>query len=217
MGGDFSQGALFVVAFLLPGLCFLLVFRLLCDVRKLDKIDQTAVAFIISLGSHLAADMLFGTSLLGAAVGDPSADANGGTGSAGTLVVPVSEILVPAALAFVVGAGFSAVYQRDLVYPTLRNWRLTRKTGRLSVWHHVFVENDGSWLIVELDSGVQLLGWAREFSIQGDARELFLGDATVFEPLRGGLWRQVEVPGPGIYIPNMSRINAIRFLDGEPG
>lgn len=215
MGGDFSQGALFVIAFLLPGLCFLLVFRLLCDVRKLDKIDQTAVAFIISLGSHLAADILFGTSLLGAAVGDPSADSTGGTDSAGTVAVPVSEILVPAALAFVVGAGFSAVYQRDLVYPTLRSWKLTRKTGRLSVWHHVFGEYDGIWLIVEFDSGVQLLGWAKEFSIQGDGRELFLADATVFEPLRSGLWRQVEIPGPGVYIPDMSRIRAIRFLDGD--
>jgi hypothetical protein len=94
-------------------------------------------------------------------------------------------------------------------YILLRKLKITYKTGRSTVWNDVFYERQGYYVIVHLEEGIRIFGWASDFSTDPGPKYLFISDAKY---LGTSTKKDVEIKGPGILITNESKIKYIEFL-----
>src|SRR5437867_4193501 len=76
------------------------------------------------------------------------------------------------------GLGAGLIVGKDIHYRLARGMHLTSRTGRADVWQDVFEDIRGNWLVVHLEDGQRVLGWARYYSEEGTRPSLFLRQAS---------------------------------------
>lgn len=86
--------------------------------------------------------------------------------------------------------------------------KLTRKTGRIDVWHDVFTELRGYWIEVKLKDGTKILGWPDFYSENPDKRELFLRNVLITNPDNSSY----DIRGDGILLTDKADIESIEFI-----
>lgn len=91
--------------------------------------------------------------------------------------------------------------------------RLTYKTSDDDVWYDTFYRYQKYWISIKFSDGQILIGWPQYYSVTGKPREVFVADATWWEPDADGVPVPVDVKGPGVYISDFSKVIAIELLE----
>ena len=116
------------------------------------------------------------------------------------------------AIAVLIGLLYAKSLNAGWHYDFLRDkLDLTRKTGRIDLWHDMFSDFRGRWIQVHLKDGTRILGWPDYYSEDPDKRELVLAEAVVTRP-DGKIY---EVGGPGILLTERAEIERVEILVKE--
>jgi hypothetical protein len=110
--------------------------------------------------------------------------------------------LISLALALVV----AAMWTHDFPGRRLRQWGITTRTTRPTVWSDAF-SVFGGYVLVELASGRMVVGWVRYYSDPPNPPSLFLEDAAWID--WGGKLSCID--GPGILITPECGIKTVSF------
>lgn len=205
---------IYTLIFLLPGLIGMSVYRLLAEGRKLGTFDLLTFSLFLTLTGNALSDAIFGLSLL------PDIQ----SGNDRLIVFSYANFSV---LGLLLSSAASVILALGLVLASGKGWlfrlgqrlHLTRKSGRVNVWHDIFNDFQGKWINVTFKDGTSIVGWPKYYSVDEEKFEIFLADALIRRPISASLtdersqaWNELEVSGPGIYINNMDEILFISVI-----
>jgi hypothetical protein len=108
------------------------------------------------------------------------------------------------------GLGWGYVKDNDLLARTLRQWKITRRSSRDSVWNDVFISLGGT-VQVGLADGRMAIGWLARYADTDNERTLFLEQASWVSET-GDI---VAIPGSGLLLTEKSEIKFVMFLDDD--
>lgn len=201
-----GSGALFLFFYLLPGFLGSLVYDFLVEGRKRDNFERIVFALVMTLLSSIAMEAAVGISLLPVTVDKdtPPAKVIDAFVGRNLLIGSVLSIGIAVLLAFLNNA--------RIIYKALNVLRITTKTSSVDVWADTFDRYRGFWISLRFSDGRFLVGWPQFYSQFGDPRELFLADATWWEPDGSGKLAAKDVDGAGVFVSDFSAIEAIEVL-----
>jgi hypothetical protein len=192
------QGLQTLVALLilLPGFVSAAIARALSAQSQKSDLERIIEALIFSFFNYVIYIVIFGTSL------------------------PIEwlpffqvhrwRIAFLAFMACILGLSWGVVRSKDLVLKRLREWNLTERTSRQSVWNDVFVSLDGT-AQVGLKDGRNLIGRIGRYSDADGERSLFLESAYWIAEND----QLIPIPGRGILLTDKAEIEYVMFLDAE--
>lgn len=192
------QGLQTLVALLilLPGFVSARLARSLSAQSQQSELERIVEALIFSFFNYVIYILIFGTSLPIEWL--PS------------FQVHRWRIVLLALMACILGLSWGVLRSKDLLLKRLREWNLTERTSRQSVWNDVFVSLEGT-AQVGLKDGRNLIGRVGRYSDADGERSLFLESAywvTEDDSL-------VPIPGKGILLTDKAEIEYVMFLDNE--
>ena len=212
MPGTAEALALFL--YLLPGVIGFFVFEMLSDSKPSSSYSRVGATTAFAFASVLVVSAFTSQPVL-PVIEDPAKTS-------------VSEILnhfMRASLlpVFVVAIALGALSawtgNRGLIFKVLKCFRITYQTGKVDVWHQVFITYRAKWLRVRLKSGKQLVGWPAFYSLTSEKGPmLFLAEATWSWPKNEGgtvEFESSDVDGPGVLISSLDDVESIEFLEGD--
>jgi hypothetical protein len=202
--------ALFLFFYLLPGFLGSLVYDFLVEGRKRGNFERVIAALVLTLVSWVILNEVFKVPLLPLKVDDkttPTAVVNAFVGR---------NLLYESLLAIAVAVLVAVLNNARIAYWVLNRLRITTKASSVDVWADTFDRYRGFWIGLRFADGRLLIGWPRFYSQFGDARELFLAEARWMVPDGSGTLTSADVQGPGVYIADFSKIEAIEVLNGKP-
>lgn len=132
------------------------------------------------------------------------------------LLSPHHALAIDAPLELLSGLGLSSallglasgiVVGKDIHYRLARKLRLTSRTGRGDIWQDVFEDIRGNWLVVHLEDGQRVLGWARYYSDEGGKPSLFLRQASWVADDSSA----TPVDGEGLLVTERARVKYVEF------
>lgn len=204
----------YTLIFLLPGLIGTSVYRLLAEGRKLGTFDLLTFSLFLTLGGNALAETVFGISLF--------PDIQSGDDR---LIVfsyanfSVLGLLLSSTGSIVIALGLVLASGRGWLFRIGQKFRLTRKSGRVNVWHDIFNDFQGRWINVTFKNGTSIIGWPKYYSVDEEKFEIFLAEALIRQPAPASetagtiqSWNELEVSGPGVYINNMDEILFISVI-----
>lgn len=203
-----EAGALFLFLYLLPGFLGAVVYDYLVERQRPTNFDRIIEALVLTLASSILAHVWFQVPLL------PNANLSRDTPPTKILsVFLTSNIVYISFCAIGISVIFAIVNNQGWIYWVLNRLRLTYKHGDWDVWQDTFYKHRKYWINVRFKDGRSLIGWPQYYSATGKPRELFVADATWWEPDETGALTSVDVQGPGVYISDFSTISALELLE----
>ena len=97
--------------------------------------------------------------------------------------------------ACLLGAILALIIESRRLQHLLERAGLTRHYSTDDTWEHVFRENDGRWLLLHMNDGSRITGYAKYYSMTGQPREICLGDARI-EPPESPIGKLMQRPEP---------------------
>jgi len=187
---------LIALLILLPGFVSARLARSLSAQSQQSELERVVEALIFSFFNYVIYILIFGTSLPIEWL--PSFQAHRW------------RIVFLALMACVLGFLWGILSSKDLLLRPLREWGLTERTSRQSVWNDAFVTLEGT-AQVGLKDGRSLIGQIGRYSDADGERSLFLESAY---------WvaeddQLVPIPGRGILLTDKAEIEYVMFLDDE--
>ena len=201
-----GTGAVFLFLYLLPGFLGSLVYDFLVEGRKRDNFERIVAALVLTLLSSVAMKSVLGLSLLPVKVDDHAPTAKVIDAFVGR------NLLIGSVLSIVIATLLAVLNNTRILYKALNFVRFTTKTSSVDVWADTFDRYRGFWISLRFSDGRLLVGWPQFYSQFGDPRELFLAEATWWEPDPAGGFATKDVAGAGVYISDFSEIEAIEVL-----
>ncbi len=216
-GASILGGSLiYTLIFLVPGLIAAALFRMLAESKRLNTFDLLTFSLILTLAANIISQSVFGLSLLpDIKTGEDRvllfSYASFTVG--GLILVSACSCSLAVLLVFLTNSGS--------LYRYASASAISRKSGRINVWHDVFDTYRGSWFKVTFKDGSSITGWPKFYSVEEDRFELFLADAVVLQPLTNlpnaddtnpQQWAELDVAGPGVYIGSMEEILHVTVL-----
>lgn len=222
-----------LIAFLFPGFAGILVFKALTETKELSRIDMSIYAVFLTFLGNVISAFLFDVPISISNLSDIS-----NIDWMNMKFNPIST-LIATGTAIVIAIIVSQMVVHGIIYKILGGLKLTKKTGRISVWHDVFSDYRGVWIEVIFLDGKRLVGWPQYYSSGDKQYEIFLANATwafpekiveaVSESPDSGSansdesenseyspeFTYADVPGPGVYINSLDNVLAINVLKGE--
>jgi hypothetical protein len=183
-----------------------MVYDFLVEGRKRENFERIIVALSLTLLVSIALKFGFGRPLLPLAVDEKTPV---------TAVIDAfwgRNLLDASLLSSGIAALLAGLNNNGVTFAVLQFLRITNKTSSVDVWADTFDQFRGYWIRVRFQDGRSLVGWPRYYSQFGDPREVFLADATWWEPDRSGATISTDVTGPGVYISDFSTVTAIEVL-----
>lgn len=203
-----EAGALFLFLYLLPGFLGAVVYDYLVERQRPTNFDRIIEALVLTLVSSVAAHTVFQVPLL------PNISVSKETPLTQILSVFLTSSIVYVSLcAIAISAIFAVLNNQNAIYSVLNWLRLTYKHGDWDVWQDTFYKHRKYWINVRFKDGRSLVGWPQYYSATAKPREIFVADATWWEPDETGTLTSVDVPGPGVYISDFSTVSAIELLE----
>jgi len=192
------QGLQTLVALLilLPGFVSARIARSLSAQSQQSELERVVEALIFSFFNYVIYIVVFGTGLP--------------IEWAPSFQVHRWRIVFLAVAACVLGFSWGILSSKDFLLKRLREWNLTERTSRQSVWNDAFVSLEGT-AQVGLKDGRNLIGQISRYSDADGERSLFLESAY---------WvaeddQLVAIPGKGILLTDKAEIEYVMFLDNE--
>ncbi len=186
--------ALVALLVLLPGFVSAAIARSLSAQSQKSDLERVVEALIFSFFNYVFYVAIFGTSLPIEWL--PS------------FQVHRWRVVLLALMACVLGLLWGIARSKDLVLKRLREWNLTERTSRQSVWNDVFISLEGS-AQVGLRDGRNLIGRIGRYSDADGERSLFL-EAAYWVAENDQL---IAIPGKGILLTDKAEIEYVMFLD----
>jgi len=187
---------LIALLILLPGFVSARLARSLSAQSQQSELERVVEALIFSFFNYVIYILIFGTSLPIEWL--PS------------FQVHRWRIVFLALMACVLGFLWGILSSKDLLLRPLREWGLTERTSRQSVWNDAFVTLEGT-AQVGLKDGRSLIGQIGRYSDADGERSIFLESAYwVAEDVQ-----LVPIPGRGILLTDKAEIEYVMFLDDE--
>ena len=218
-----------LIAFLFPGFVAIILFKALTETREIDRLELVVYALCLTVAGNFLTEIIVGKQI------DYAIDISElKQGSISGSIINIEAVIYSTLFSMVIAVTFSLLYSYGLIFAVLQKLKLTKKTGRINVWHDVFTEFRGQWVEVVYRDGKRILGWPQFYSTHEESFELFVADATWLLPvvetesdtqgtpsgkvenfqLSG--WIRSDVDGPGTYIRgNSDDIVAINVLRGR--
>lgn len=202
-----DAGPVFIVLYLLPGVLGVVVYDYLISGERKGVIEQIFLVLALDVVSSLLVHVVFRVPL--GVFAEVTEDAS---------VTEFIELIVRNNLLYLsiasvlISAGFAFANKDNLLYNILRNIGVVNRIGSVDVWQEVFRRSRRMWVRVTFSDGRILVGWPSIYSLSGRPRELFLSDATWWNPKGNGEYAQVEVIGAGVYLSDFSKVTAIELL-----
>jgi hypothetical protein len=196
--------ALNLLIFLLPGFLIQRIVESLSVTGKISDTIRVVDALAFSLVNYLLYSILalpFGLRPIPLTLGQDGQLQFTGRDVSGFIILFSIAVFIGLLYAKSLNAGWHYRILRDRL-------DLTRKTGRVDLWHDIFSDYRGRWVEAHLKDGTRILGWPDYYSDDPDKRELFLAEAVVTKP-DGTTY---EVAGPGILLTEKSEIERIEIL-----
>lgn len=199
-----TVAALNILIFLLPGFLIQRIVEGLSVTGKLTETTRVIDALAFSLVNYLLYSLLaYPLSLKPTPLTLTQAGELQFTGR------DALGFLILFAIAVFIGLAFAKSLNTGWHYRILRDkFDLTRKTGRVDLWHDVFSDFRRQWIQIYLKDGTQIIGWPDYYSDNPEKRELFLAEAVITKP-DGKI---NEVAGPGILLTEKAEIERIEIL-----
>lgn len=203
-----DAGALFLFLYLLPGFLGAMVYDFLVERPSPTNLDRILEALVLTLVSSVVVHVGFGVPLVPDVKLTPNPS-----------LVQVLNVFLNTSILYIslCAAGISILFavlnNQGLTYSVLNGLRVTYKSGDADVWQDTFNKNRQYWIRLRFSDGRSLVGWPQYYSATGKPRELFLADATWWEPNAAGVPTPVDVAGPGVYISDFSTVRAIELLE----
>ena len=201
-----ENSAVFLFFYLFPGFLGAIVYDFLFEGRKRENFERVILAFVLTLVSSVLLNVAFGMSLLPISVDN------------GTPIAKVIDVFIGRNLFFTslisitIAVGLAYLNNSRLLYKPLNLTRITTKASSVDVWADAFDRYRGFWINLRFADGRLLVGWPRFYSQFGEPRELFLVDASWWEPDGAGGMIEKKVDGAGVYVSDFSKIEAIEVL-----
>ena len=205
-----QTGALFLLFYLLPGFLGSLVYDFLAESRKRDNFERIVAALVLTLVSWVILNAGFKVPLLPLPFDDKT------TLTAVLNAFVGRNLLYESLLAIAVATLIAVLNNTRITYTILNTLRITTKASSVDVWADTFDRYRGFWVGLRFSDGRLLIGWPKFYSQFGDAREVFLADATWLVPDGSGTLTPSDVDGAGVYIADITKIEAIEVLKGKP-
>jgi len=123
-----------------------------------------------------------------------------------------TNIFIILSISLLFGVVFALFDNHNWYYKILNKLKITYKSGKYTVGNDVFYEIRGCWIIVHLENGVRIFGWAEKYSVDPDPRYLFIKDARYLGAIKE---KDVEIKGPGLLITPEAKIKYIEFLNSK--
>jgi hypothetical protein len=203
-----EAGPLFLLLYLLPGFLGAVMYYYLVEGEKPDNFERVIHALALTLASSLVVHGIFHFSLL------PDITLTKDTSSLGVLnAVLGRSLLYITVMSVIIEVVFAILVNHDIILGFLRRLKITYKTSTVDVWQDTFYKYNGYWLRLRFSDGRSLIGWPQYYSPTGKPREIFIADATWWEPDQNGDLTSIDITGPGVYISDFSTVTAIELLD----
>ena len=204
-----ESGALFLFLYLLPGFLGAVIYDYLVERQPPSNFERIIEALVLTLVSSVVAHVGFGVPLL------PNIELSKDTSL--TAIVGAfldKSVLFISIISVSISVIFSILNNHGIIYLALNRVRLTYKNGDGDVWQDTFYKHRKFWIRLTFQDGRSLIGWPKYYSSTGKPRELFVADATWWEPDSSGNLTSVDVVGAGVYISDFSKVTAIEVLEG---
>lgn len=205
-----STEALALALYLLPGVVGVFVFESMRDREPGDGFSRAGAVVLLTLISLFVVQAVTAVPIL-PVTGDFKT-----TSPATVLSDFLTFSLLPVfAVSILLSAGAAWMSNRGIGYRAVRALGITRKTGRVDVWHQVFSTHRGNWLVVRFKNGHEYVGWPEYYSMTADPEPmLFLADAVARFPRDDGDPVEQEIEGPGVLIASLGEVESIEWLEG---
>ena len=203
--------SLTILFFLLPGLIGLLIYQQIAESdTQRSSFDKVVVAAALALASAAITNWVFG--FLGGGLVQRGSDT--GLNDQALLAMAIDDVArwplaVNIATSSILAALAAGIHNSGKLFDAFRFVKLTRKTGRIDIWHDAFTTYRGTWVRLTFKDGIGLLGWPQFYSSKPEQRELFIADATWIH-LDG---TTVDVSGPGVYVNDLTEVRSIEFYE----
>lgn len=203
-----EAGGLFLFLYLLPGFLGAVVYDYLVERQKPTNFDRIIEALVLTLVSSVLAHVGFDVALL------PDIAISKDTSLTQILNVFLSVNIFYISLCAVgISIVFALINNHNILYRILNITRLTYKNGDGDVWYDTFYRHRKYWVSIKFSDNRILIGWPQYYSFTGQPRELFVADATWWEPDADGVLVSVDVKGAGVYISDFTKVTAIELLE----
>ncbi|OEU83958.1 MAG: hypothetical protein BA865_01010 [Desulfobacterales bacterium S5133MH4] len=197
----FTNQALILLTFLLPGFLSMAVLDMLTPASKRDNLQKIVNALIFSFVIYATYALIlkeYPVLLVQKTIGAEKQYVINFAGGS-ILFLLIISILIPVAL--------SASIKYDLHMRFFRWLRVTDRTSRTNVWFDVFTDIK-SYIIINFEDGRRLYGWPEYFSDDPDDKSLFICHAAWV----GDDGRFINLDNRGILITPNERIDTIEFI-----
>ncbi|MEM8698420.1 MAG: DUF6338 family protein [Pseudomonadota bacterium] len=160
-------------------------------------------------------------SLIAAAMGQPPPQPADFTKGDWTELARSSHFYIATLAACLLGAVTALVIESRKLQHLFERASLTRHYSTDDTWEHVFRENDGRWLVLHMSDGSRITGYAKYYSMTGQAREICLGEARIEPPEEkvGKLTRRAEARAArgDLLITDIDAIMMVEFIESANG
>ncbi|MDE2227791.1 MAG: hypothetical protein KGL11_01965 [Alphaproteobacteria bacterium] len=206
LSGD--AGTLYVFFYLLPGFIGLQFYGYLAVGAPADALQKIVIALSLTAVSALVV-----TGLAGAAIIPPPPPLPEHAPLDAVIREFIGTRLFYLCLASItVATVFAVLNNHGVLYRSARWLRLTRRSGRASVWQDIFNGNTRAWVRVHLKDGRIVRGWPQFASDDASVRELYLREVVWWVPSRGRYTRH-DGGASGVYLGNFDDIASIEVFD----
>jgi hypothetical protein len=202
-----ESGTVFLLLYLFPGLLGSFVYDFLAEGRKRENFERIVGALALTLVTSVTLTF-FGLPLLPVRLEENTPLSDVIEGFIGR------NLLYGSLLAVGIGTALACLNNWGTTFDLFQFLGITNKTSSVDVWADTFGTYRGRWVRLRFQDGVTLVGWTRFYSQFGDAREMFLSDASWTRTQEDGTVAEEVVAGPGVYVADFSKVIAIEVLDG---
>ena len=202
----FTNEALMLLAFLLPGFICMASLDMLTPAIKRDNLHRIVTALTFSFIIYSIYALIFKeipVFMTERTVGDEKLY---------RINVISSSILALLLISILVSIIISVSVKYDLHMKLFRKARITDRTSRSNLWFDVFTDIK-SYIIINFEDGRRLFGWPEYFSDDPEDKSLFLCHAAWIEE-DGNL---IDLDNRGILITPNEKIDTIEFIKIKEG
>ncbi len=192
--------ALLALLILLPGFVSARIARMMSARSQMTELERVTEALIFSFFTYIVYLLLFGPRLPLEWHADTTASVRY------SFQVFRLRVLFLGVFSVLLGFAWGYVKGHDLLLKLLRQWKMSERTSRESVWNDVLVSLGGT-VQVGLSDGTSAIGWLSRYSDTGEERVLFLERASWIAE-DGTL---TDVPGAGLLLTENLKLNTSCF------
>lgn len=210
-----SLDALLLLVYLMPGLIGMLVFESFAEIKKRQFSEKIGFIVLFTIVSVLVVSQYRPVDIL------PNIESMKHSPVTISTVIK-NNIFHASVVSICLGMLFAFIANSKILFFLANKARMSNRTGAVDPWQQVFSRFRKKWVQIRFEDGSRIVGWPKYYSEDGEAKEIFIAEATWYIPNNcqkdqdGTInYQEIEVEGEGVLISSFTKVKAVEFLTGD--